>query len=177
MTTFNNLREANTARQKEWDPGDYIDMDWRGNELGGEIGEVCNVLKKLHRHRFGLPGSRATVGDLAEELADGVICLDLYLMTVGHEPAETLDYYADYLRLNFETLPAAGRKLFADTGRLITLPDTSTGLLPEFSGKVLTGLFGLAEREKIDLPQVVAIKFNATSEKVGLATRMALTDN
>lgn len=102
------LRAANVARQAEWDPGSQITLSYRGNELAGEVGEACNVLKKLERERLGLPGSRDTVEHLAEELADVLIVADLIAMDLG-----------------------------------------------------------------IDLEKAVARKFNATSAKVGLATRMA----
>lgn len=100
------LREANVSRQAEWDPSDKITLAYRGNELAGEIGEACNVIKKLERERLGIDGSRDTIEHLAEELADGVICLDLIAMQAG-----------------------------------------------------------------IDLEAAVEAKFNATSKKIGLATR------
>lgn len=103
---YTTLREANRVRQAEWTGGQEVDILWRGNELGGEVGEALNVVKKLARERRGWPGSRATVDELAAELADVVICADLLAMT-----------------------------------------------------------------ENIDLDAAVAAKFNATSEKVGLATR------
>ncbi len=103
------LRAANAARQVEWDAGGEIDAAYRGNELAGEVGEACNVIKKLERERRGIRGSRATVQDLADELADVVICTDLIAMQYG-----------------------------------------------------------------IDLDAAVERKFNATSEKVGLVTRLCL---
>ena len=105
-TEYPTLRAANDARQKEWDTGNQITLAYRGNELAGEVGEACNVLKKLERERLGIRGSRATKEQLAEELADVVICADLIAMDAG-----------------------------------------------------------------IDLDVAVRAKFNATSEKVGLATR------
>lgn len=108
MTEYNTLREANKIRQVEWDSANKtIDLSYRGNELAGEVGEACNVIKKLERERFGLRGSRATLEQLAEELADVVICTDLVALAAG-----------------------------------------------------------------IDLDLAVRKKFNATSEKVGLKTRM-----
>lgn len=104
---FPNLRSANVARQKEWDQDNQITLAYRGNELAGEAGEACNVIKKLERERMGIRGSLATLDDLAQELADVVICADLIAMSAS-----------------------------------------------------------------IDLDQAVAAKFNATSEKVGLATRL-----
>lgn len=103
------LREANAVRQKEWDAGGQVDNSYRGNELAGEVGEACNVIKKLERERMGIRGSRDTVEHLAEELADVIICTDLIAAAYG-----------------------------------------------------------------IDLDAAVARKFNATSEKVGLKTRMVV---
>jgi len=80
---YPSLREANAARQAEWDPDDRITLEYRGNELGGECGEAQNIIKKLARERLGIRGSRATPEQLAEELADIVICADLIAMQIG----------------------------------------------------------------------------------------------
>lgn len=109
--TFTTLRAANAARQAEWDPSDKITLAFRGNEMGGECGEAQNVIKKLERERLGIRGSRATVQELAEELADVVICADLIAMAEG-----------------------------------------------------------------IDLDQAIARKFNLTSEKQGLETRLVVAE-
>lgn len=45
-------------------------------ELGGEVGELLNVVKKLEREERGWRGSRATLKDFADECADVLICLD-----------------------------------------------------------------------------------------------------
>jgi NTP pyrophosphatase (non-canonical NTP hydrolase) len=72
------LRRANIARQEEWDPNCVLKtLEFKGNEMAGEVGEACNVIKKLVKEKHGLPGKRATVDDLAEELADVIICADL----------------------------------------------------------------------------------------------------
>lgn len=109
MDQFTTLREANEVRQREWDAGNQVTASYRGNELAGEVGEACNVIKKLERERMGIRGSRDTVDHLAEELADVIICTDLIAAAYG-----------------------------------------------------------------IDLDAAVARKFNATSEKVGLKTRMVV---
>ena len=83
MTVYQTLRAANEARQIEWDKDNNISLAYRGNELAGEVGEACNVIKKLERERLGIRGSRASVSMLAEELADAVICLDLIAMQAG----------------------------------------------------------------------------------------------
>jgi len=80
------LRQANTARQQEWDTGaEKVSASFRGLELAGEVGEACNVIKKLERERIGIKGSRDTVEHLAEELADAVICSDLIAASYGVE--------------------------------------------------------------------------------------------
>ena len=83
MTTFTKLRDANRARQAQWDADDRIGLIYRANELAGEVGEACNVAKKIERERLGIAGSRSTIDQLAEELADVVICADLVAMGEG----------------------------------------------------------------------------------------------
>jgi NTP pyrophosphatase (non-canonical NTP hydrolase) len=84
MTDFlTDLRYANIARNREWDPEAKLDAAFMALELGGEVGEAQNVVKKLERERLGIPGSRATVLDLADELADVLICADRVAMQFG----------------------------------------------------------------------------------------------
>lgn len=100
------LSAANAARMKEWVP-EGTTGTFKATELAGEVGEACNIIKKLERERLGMRGSRDTVAHLAEELADIVICVDL-----------------------------------------------------------------LASHYGVNLDRAIAEKFNATSEKYGLKTRM-----
>ncbi len=81
--SFGDLSAANLKRQGEWDPKNTITPSYRGNELAGEVGEACNIIKKLERERLGIPGSKATLEQLADELADVVICADLLATTSG----------------------------------------------------------------------------------------------
>lgn len=108
---MSNLRAANVARDQEWNTGsERVSMTFRATELAGEVGEACNVIKKLERERIGLVGSRDTKEHLAEELADIIICTDLVAMDAG-----------------------------------------------------------------VDLDMAIAVKFNATSEKNGLSTRLSIS--
>jgi NTP pyrophosphatase (non-canonical NTP hydrolase) len=77
------LRAANLARHAEYPGADRITPSFRGNELAGEVGEACNVIKKLERARLGIAGARPKLQDLADELADVVICADLIAMDFG----------------------------------------------------------------------------------------------
>lgn len=82
------LRRANLERQAEWCPDQAPDLSFRGNELAGETGEACNVIKKLERERHGWCGSRDTIEHLGDELADVVICADLVAIAGGIDLAE-----------------------------------------------------------------------------------------
>lgn len=93
MTTFTQLREANFKRQQEWDPTNSITVEYRGNELAGEVGEACNVIKKIARERLGIRGTRATKEQLAEELFDVIICVDLIAMQEGIDLEKVRDKF------------------------------------------------------------------------------------
>lgn len=84
------LREANARRQQEWDREGKIDLAYRGNELAGECGEACNVIKKIERERRGIRGSRATLAQLADELVDVIICADLIALFEGIDLSEAV---------------------------------------------------------------------------------------
>lgn len=86
---FATLRDRNVARCEEaFHPlHDWTPTDW-ACALAGEVGEACNLVKKLRR--MVAPGSAVValghlqdgtaerlVGDIADELADAVIYADL----------------------------------------------------------------------------------------------------
>lgn len=72
------------------DEGERMSLSFRGNELAGETGEACNIIKKLERERMGQVGSRSTADALAEEIADVVICADLIAMEAGFDLSEAV---------------------------------------------------------------------------------------
>jgi NTP pyrophosphatase (non-canonical NTP hydrolase) len=77
------LRDRNRLRQTEWDPHQKLTDLFYAVELAGEVGEVCNVIKKLERERQNIPGSRDLVSHLEEELADVILVADLLAMVYG----------------------------------------------------------------------------------------------
>ena len=78
------LREANLTRHEQWNAGvEPVSLSFLSNELAGETGELCNLIKKLERERMGLPGSRANIESVKEEMADVVISLDLLASQMG----------------------------------------------------------------------------------------------
>jgi NTP pyrophosphatase (non-canonical NTP hydrolase) len=85
------LRYANVARAEKWHDGaePWSLADW-SNALAGEVGEACNVVKKIRRLETGTPKSRPDERDrhrlvsmLAGELADTMIYLDLLAHAAG----------------------------------------------------------------------------------------------
>lgn len=75
--TFNTLRDANRNRQKEWPGNEQADVAFRALEVAGEAGELCEKVKKLLRAQRGIAGSTASVNDIAAEMGDLMVSLDL----------------------------------------------------------------------------------------------------
>ena len=76
------LRYANIMRCREWmgEPPHRKNLAFHGLELGGEVGEAQNVMKKLDRWVQDIPGKinpSTGVPMLAEELADIIVCVDI----------------------------------------------------------------------------------------------------
>lgn len=83
------LREATSARAIEWETV-QTDASFRGNELAGETGEVCNEIKKLERGRMGLVGGKTDQTGLKEELGDVIICVELIAQHYGIDLEEAI---------------------------------------------------------------------------------------
>lgn len=90
MLSLNRLRAVNRQRQKEWDGEKKFTLLYYSNALAGEVGEVANVAKKMERERLGLVGSKATLEDLADELADVIIYADLLANEAGLDLAQAV---------------------------------------------------------------------------------------
>lgn len=113
------LREGHLSRMREWCPQGQPDLSFRGNELAGETGEACNVIKKLERERLGYRGSRATVQELADELADVIIVADMIAHDAGLElgPAIIGKFNATSEKYGFATrIPLSGGCAACDRG-------------------------------------------------------------
>lgn len=92
---MDSLWTANIARDAVWDPDHKITLSFRGNEIAGEVGELCNQLKKIERVRLGLRGSLPSPEILREEIADVMICLSLICMHLNISPLEFLSSVAN----------------------------------------------------------------------------------
>lgn len=75
--TLSELRDANKIRAAEWMKGDERDNAlFRAVELGGEVGEALDAVKKHERYLMNVKGGVYGKQSIAEELADVVICAD-----------------------------------------------------------------------------------------------------
>lgn len=92
---------ANKERNKHFDPQGQLDMLFFAVELAGEVGEACNIVKKLERERLGIRGSRSTYDALKEELEDVIICALLLANSAGIqlEPTKKFDDTSEKLDL------------------------------------------------------------------------------
>lgn len=171
------LRASNIIRNRQWDPTHKIDLEFRINELIGEVGEACNILKKLERETLGLPGSRALVADLIDEFADIIICADLSGMTInGATPFDDELCTSDTVSIPFGRARwgiVFGR-MIGQISQDVIYKDRQS--LTSNLGALIQYTFALARRCGYSYAQfrgIIIDKFNATSEKNGLAERMA----
>jgi NTP pyrophosphatase (non-canonical NTP hydrolase) len=104
MGFLDDLSNANDERNKEWDPHNKLTPMFFAVELAGEVGELCNVIKKLEREALGLPGSRATNEQLEDEIADVLIVLSLLanILDVDLETVTRRKFNATSDKLNLE---------------------------------------------------------------------------
>lgn len=170
--TFGKLRDANVARAAEW--GGRMSLLWRSNELAGEIGEVIEVIDALPNYR-GRPPAK-DCARIAEELADGVICIDLLGMQVGL-PQIRQGILAD----DGEHCAMLGKRVGAICNIVKKIERERQGLpgsrasvadLQVAMNSLQAAIEHVALHYGINLEKAVAAKFNATSEKVGLVTRL-----
>ncbi len=83
MTDFPTLRKANEDRQRVWPGAETVDSLFRMVEIFGEAGELAEALKKHTRGMRGIKGSTADLTDIADEMADVIIAVDLLAMDLG----------------------------------------------------------------------------------------------
>lgn len=87
--TFEQLRAANVSRAKRWHQGTEWDFGKWLTGFIGEVGEACNIQKKLNRLEDGFEHYKQEAppeelrAKLGEELADAMIYLDLLAENAG----------------------------------------------------------------------------------------------
>ena len=94
------LRIANVTRQLEWTGNDKCDVAFRAIEVAGEAGELSEAVKKWLRAERG-----ATIGDIAAEMADVIISIDLLANELGINLPEAVagKFNATSEKYGFET--------------------------------------------------------------------------
>lgn len=185
------FRAANVARCLEGfrQPLDAWSDDQWITAIGGEIGEVCDVVKKLERDAGGYAGNRTDrtglIAALGDEIADAVIYLDLFAAARG-----PLEYFPSFLGIldfhdlrswqreagwhNYEPplseqpLPLQARRLLVLCGRLA---DANFDALAQ-GKEMLVRLDALADSVSIDLGGAVVAKFNRKSDELGVPHRL-----
>lgn len=93
--TFEKFARINRERQQAWPNKVAWTGADKGNELAGETGEACNIIKKLRRIETGTSGTDPShalqlLGMLGDELADVVICAQLVAEFYGINLEEAL---------------------------------------------------------------------------------------
>lgn len=88
--TFNVLRGANVNRQKEWPGNERADLAFRALEVAGEAGELSEAIKKFLRAERGIKGTTATREDVAAEMGDLLVSLDLLANQMGIDLGEAV---------------------------------------------------------------------------------------
>lgn len=89
IDSIREISKVNLARCVRWHPAginSWSLSDW-AVALSGEVGELCNVIKKLNRERDGLVGNKERYNELCmslqKELADVYLYLDLLAQAAG----------------------------------------------------------------------------------------------
>ena len=107
--SIKHISEVSLARCLRWHPGglnSWSLSDW-AVALGGEVGEVCDVIKKLNRVRDGMGGNKKEPyelqADLQEEIADVYLYLDLLAQAAGIDLASAVKakFNQVSVRMNF----------------------------------------------------------------------------
>lgn len=151
---FPTLREKNIERQKIWDSKGQIKLDFRLLEFFGECGELANLIKKDYRESLGLVGSRVEKKQFEEEIADVVITLDLYRLSMGNGPIYISGNVWSYQFSPFDVVECFN-DIFSD---------------PEYGAEsFILYLQELCRHYDLKpLEECVRNKFNETSRKVGI---------
>jgi len=176
---FKQLRIANIARQAEWPGNEHADLAFRALEVADEAGELMGAIKKVARAQRGIASSTLSLQDVADEMGDTVISLDLLALKMGFDlrpAAQSSTSRAPLLEqaLNLDAVvgdlsDSVVMFLMAQSGEGDSLEEAHTVF--ENLYRSIFWLTCIAQALGVDLGQAVAAKFNATSVKYGLTTR------
>lgn len=164
------LREANIARDKEWTGGLGVGPLWRPVELCGEAAELYEAVRTL------------TFAESREEVGDVAICLDLAALDLGM-PTPRPYSSTSLMPHNMGDLAAlVMQRCGQHANECKKLEREARGWVGSRSTKARAHLYleqaasALARLAfllgGVDLDELTRSKFNATSEKYGLTTRI-----
>lgn len=176
---FKQLRIANLARQAEWPGNEQADLAFRALEVADEAGELMGAIKKVARAQRGIAGSTLSLQDVADEMGDTVISLDLLAIEMGFDldapvqnPCSSVPLLEQALNLDAVVGDLSGAVvefLIASTGKDSTVEEAH--VVFEGLHRSIFWVMCIAQALGVDLGAAIAAKFNATSKKYGLATR------
>lgn len=173
---YDNLREANQARQVEWDASGEITLAYAGNELAGEVGELIQAAVSLSVFGNSDPIDWESV---SQEIGDVIICVDLIGLrcglTLDHKPelpsfGVPKDIMLD-LAIDVGMVSNTIKKLERERMGLVG-SHGSMEALTESLNAIIFSVHRLAECLAIPVNASVVQKFNLTSRRYGLKTEM-----
>lgn len=174
MVDCTTLKTANEIRNKEWDNGQPLSLDFFVNELLGEVGEAANIAKKLYREQIGIRGSRAKVGDFAKELADVVIVTNLITNQQGLELADPSEFATVEFPTAYKVTEDINRRSLRMGVKCGHICDRAfrDGFVPVYPcHDLVLASFWCAKVYDIDLVRAIKDKFNETTVKQNLHVR------
>lgn len=175
MGVHTTLREANRARQIEWDTNGDITLSYAGNELAGEAGELLEAVADY------VYGESNNLEAIRQEIGDVIICCDLIGLRLNlgleHSPdlvrfggkivPEILIEIGIQVGMVCNTIKKQERARFGMVGAQGSLEDLNKNL-----NEVILHVHRLAAAMGLEAVDCVAEKFNLTSRKYGLETIM-----
>ena len=177
---FSNLRAANITRQAEWPGKEKADLGFRALEVADEAGELMGALKKLTRAQRGIAGDTLSIQDVADEMGDTAISLDLLAIELGLNLGERVLYPSDplpviELALMLDAVVGEVSAHVADRLQELRGEESADGTEQKICNRVSWAVFWLmclAAALGVDLEAAITRKFNKTSERYGMATRL-----
>lgn len=159
--TFKRLREANIERAKLYPSKCNMDASFFELAIFGEIGELCNLIKKEYRDGVDYTNK------IAKEIADIAIYIDLFSHALNSHSlcySPSIGSFNKLAKLSIE----GGNP--SEIEFIIELYKASAGI--RFSSQrvetLLIFLGHLARRRKIDLSKAIIDKFNEVSNRINV---------
>ena len=181
---FKELRKANISRDKIWAGADGIDLEFRINEIIGEVGELANGYKKYHRNKTGIAGNvnndvniAEVFNNIKEEIGDVAICCDLLAMDLGIDLNSSLIQLPDSTRFKIVENKSVFRLIRSVNRQLAQMePDHPVQTLKSYLEDGLCRLDLLAWKLGVEMAEATEEKFNKTSVKHNMPIRMKIKE-